>query len=65
MDESRRQGGPFTHISPVSSVAFGAPARRPANACMSSDIATRQLRLAWTPWDAALEQSVRGILARG
>jgi hypothetical protein len=32
---------------------------------MSSDIATRQLRLAWTPWDAALEQSVRGILARG
>jgi dTDP-4-dehydrorhamnose reductase len=65
MDESRRQGGPFTRISPVSTGAFGAPARRPANACLSSDIATRQLHLAWTPWDAALAQSVRGILARG
>ncbi len=49
MDESRRQGGPFTNILPVSTGAFGAPARRPANACLSSDIATRELRLAWTP----------------
>lgn len=65
MDESRRQGGPFTRISPVSTEAFAAPAKRPANACLSSDIATRQLRLDWTPWEKALEQSVRGILARG
>jgi putative oxidoreductase len=65
MDESRRQGGPFTRVSPVSTEAFAAPAKRPANACLSSDIATRQLRLDWTPWERALEQSVRGILARG
>jgi dTDP-4-dehydrorhamnose reductase len=65
MDESRRQGGPFTRVSPVSTEAFASPARRPANACLSADIATRQLRLDWTPWDKALEQSVRGILARG
>ena len=65
MDESRRQGGPFARVSPVSTEAFAAPAKRPANACLSSDIATRQLRLDWTPWEKALEQSVRGILARG
>ena len=65
MDESRRQGGPFTRVSPVSTEAFASPAKRPANACLSSDIATRQLRLDWTPWEKALEQSVRGILARG
>jgi len=65
MDESRRQGGPSTHVSPVSTEAFAAPAKRPANACLSSDIATRQLRIAWTSWETALEQSVRGILARG
>lgn len=65
MDESRRQGGPFTHVSSVSTEAFAATAKRPANACLSSDIATRQLRLDWTPWEKALEQSVRGILARG
>jgi len=65
MDESHRQGGPFARVSPVSTEAFAAPAKRPANACLSSDIATRQLRIAWTPWAKALEQSVRGILARG
>lgn len=65
MDESHRHGGPFTHVSPISTEAFAAPARRPANACLSSRTATRQLRLVWTPWEQALEQSVRGILARG
>lgn len=65
MDESRRQGGPFTRVSPVSTEAFGAVAKRPANACLASGIATRQLRLDWTPWETALEHAVRGILARG
>jgi dTDP-4-dehydrorhamnose reductase len=64
MDESRRQGGPFALVTPVSTEAFAAPARRPANARLASGIATRQLRLAWTPWQQALEHSVRGILAR-
>jgi len=65
MDESQRQGGPFTTVSPISSEAFAAAAKRPANACLSSDMGTRQLRLAWTQWEKALEASVRGILARG
>jgi dTDP-4-dehydrorhamnose reductase len=65
MNESRRQSGPFADVSPVSSETFSAAAKRPANSCLSSDIATRQLRLAWTPWEKALEQSVRGILASG
>lgn len=65
MDESRRQGGPFARVSPVSTADFGAAAKRPANARLASGIATRQLRLAWTPWQKALERAVRGILARG
>jgi dTDP-4-dehydrorhamnose reductase len=64
MDESRRQSGPFALVTPVSTEAFAAPARRPVNARLASGIATRQLRLAWTPWQQALEHSVRGILAR-
>ena len=65
MDESRRQGGPSALVTPVSTEAFAATAKRPANARLASGIATRQLRLAWTPWQQALEHSVRGILARG
>jgi dTDP-4-dehydrorhamnose reductase len=64
MDESRRQGGPFTDVLPVSSEAFGAPARRPPNARLSGGLAKRVLGLDWTPWEKALEQSVRGVLAR-
>lgn len=65
MEESRRQGGPFTPVLPVSTAEFGAPARRPANARLGAMVATRMLGLEWTPWEQALEQSVRGVLARG
>lgn len=65
IEESRRQGGPFTNVSPVSTEAFGAPARRPPNAQLAALLATNMLGLSWTPFETALERSVRGVLARG
>lgn len=65
MAESRRQGGPFAEIEPVTTAAFNAPARRPLNARLSGARASERLGLAWTPWQTALERSVAGVLARG
>lgn len=65
MAESRRQGGPFAEIEPVTTASFNAPARRPLNARLSGARATERLGLAWTPWQTALERSVAGVLACG
>lgn len=64
MAESKRQGGPFAPVDPVLTSAFSAPARRPLNAHMSSELATSLLDLKWTPWNEGLARSVAGVLAR-
>ena len=64
MAESQRQGGPFAQIEPVPTETFNAPAKRPANARMSGAKATELLGLDWTPFDAALQKTVAGILGR-
>jgi len=65
MAESRRQGGPFAVIEPVTTTAFNAPAKRPLNARLSGTRASERLGLTWSPWQTALERSVAGVLARG
>jgi dTDP-4-dehydrorhamnose reductase len=64
MAESQRQGGPFARIEPVTTASFNAPAKRPLNARLSSVKATEALGLDWTPFAAALERSVAGVLKR-
>ncbi|MDP3492109.1 MAG: dTDP-4-dehydrorhamnose reductase [Hyphomonadaceae bacterium] len=64
MAESKRQGGPFAEIEPVSTASFNAPAKRPLNARLSGVKATAALGLSWTPFDEALERSVAGVLRR-
>lgn len=62
---SQRLGGPHAEIDAVLTAEFNAPAKRPLNARLSGERATRRLDLTWTPFVEALERSVRGILARG
>ena len=64
MAESKRQGGPFAQIEPVPTETFNAPAKRPANARLSSVKATALLGMEWTPFDVALQKSVAGILGK-
>lgn len=64
MAESQRLGGPFAPVNPVLTSAFSAPAKRPLNAHMSSELATSLLDLKWTPWNEGLARSVAGVLAR-
>ncbi|MFT3722360.1 MAG: dTDP-4-dehydrorhamnose reductase [Hyphomonadaceae bacterium] len=61
---SKRQGGPFAEIDAVTTAEFNAPAKRPLNARLSGVKATERLGLSWTPWEEALDRSVRGVLAR-
>jgi dTDP-4-dehydrorhamnose reductase len=65
MDESRRQGGPFAPVEPVTTASFNAPARRPLNARLSNAKAVARLGLAFTPYAEALRRTVAGVLARG
>ena len=64
MAESQRQGGPFARIDPVTTASFNAPAKRPLNARLSNVKAAEALGLSWTPYAAALERSVAGVLKR-
>jgi len=64
MAESQRQGGPFARIEPVTTASFNAPAMRPLNARLSNAKANEALGLSWTPFAAALERSVAGVLKR-
>jgi dTDP-4-dehydrorhamnose reductase len=64
MAASKRLGGPFAEIDAVLTAEFNAPARRPLNARLSGAKATERLGLTWTPWEEALERSVKGVLAR-
>lgn len=64
MAESKRQGGPFAEIEPVTTASFNAPAKRPLNARLSSVKANRLLGLSWTPFGEALGRSVAGVLKR-
>jgi dTDP-4-dehydrorhamnose reductase len=64
MAESQRQGGPFADIAPVPTETFNAPAKRPANARLSSARATALLGMDWTPFDVALQKSIAGILGK-
>lgn len=64
MAESQRQGGPFAGIEPVTTASFNAPAKRPLNARLSNAKAADALGLSWTPFAAALERSVAGVLKR-
>ena len=65
MDESRRQGGPFAPVAPVTTASFNAPAKRPLNARLSNARAVARLGLEFTPYAEALKRSVAGVLARG
>jgi dTDP-4-dehydrorhamnose reductase len=65
IEESRRQGGPFAPILPVTTASFNAPAKRPLNARLSNAKAVARLGLAFTPYAEALQRSVAGVLARG
>jgi dTDP-4-dehydrorhamnose reductase len=62
--ESKRLGGPFAEVEPVTTAAFNAPAKRPLNARLSGVKATGALGLTWTPFAVALERSVAGVLGR-
>lgn len=64
MAASKRLGGPFAEIDAVTTAEFNAPAKRPLNARLSGVKATDRLGMTWTPWEEALERSVRGVLAR-
>jgi dTDP-4-dehydrorhamnose reductase len=65
MDESRRQGGPFAPVEPVTTASFNAPAKRPLNARLSNARTVARLGLKFTPYAEALKRSVAGVLARG
>lgn len=65
MDESRRQGGPFAPMEPVTTASFNAPAKRPLNARLSNAKAVSRLGLEFTPYAEALKRTVAGVLARG
>lgn len=64
MSASRALGGPSAEIEPVTTADFNAPAKRPLNAQLSGERATRLLSLSWTPFGEALPRSVAGVLAR-
>lgn len=61
--ESQLRGGPAAQVIPVTTESFAAPAKRPLNARLSAQLATRRLGLSFRNWKTVLPGTVAAILA--
>lgn len=63
--QSASRGGPSAEIEPVLSSRYPTAARRPANACLSTDKLSRDFGLSPRPWPAAVAEIVAELGAQG
>lgn len=65
MAQSASHGGPSTQIEPVPSSCYPTAARRPANACLSTEKLSRDYGLSPRPWQAAVAEIVAELSTQG